>query len=312
MNIQELKTIPILSDLPEKILELIADVLEEKLYTDGAVIFNEGSEGNTFYIIKSGEIIISKKKTLALLQTGDFFGEMSLIDRRPRSATAIAKGMVNLYALSYEHFQELMQAEPETVQIFIFHLLETVVRRLRQTNRELITVYEVGQILNTTDDIKKITSQVLTRLMEEVEAAEYGLIALWNEIVQEFELTASCGYGPDDGEKLLFPLSDPVVNYLYSKQDHLQIKNWEQELSSATIKQFPFHGLSLVAAPFIMHNRCCGFIILTNKTREHAFTLDQLNMLSGISVQLSHALENLKHLAEEKAYKRLKSTTGSM
>lgn len=307
MNIQELRTIPVLSDLPEKILFLLADMLEEKLYADSAMIFNEGAEGNTFYIIKSGEIVIStKKRTLATLQSGDFFGEMSLIDQRPRSATAVAKGIVTLYALNSADFQELMQADSAAVQIFVFHLLETVIRRLRQTDRELIAVYEIGKILSTTLDLKEVASSVLVKIGEEIEPAEYGLISLWNEVTEEFELCAAVGYSAAEIAAMIFPLADPVIKALVSQRQHLYVKNWEKEYSATLAFSLPFHGRSLLASPFLMQERCRGFIILTNKNQEHAFTLDQLNMLAGISTQISIALENLKHLEEEKAFKRLK------
>lgn len=307
MNIQELRTIPLLSDLPEKILFLLADMLEEKLYADSAVIFNEGAEGNIFYIIKSGEIVIStKKRTLATLQNGDFFGEMSLIDQRPRSATALAKGVVTLYALNSADFQELMRADTAAVQIFVFHLLETVVRRLRQTDRELIAVYEIGKILTATLDLNEVTSSVLAKIKEEIEPAEYGLIALWNEVTGEFELRAATGYSSAEMAAMIFPLSDPLIDALISKRQHLYLKNWEKEYPATPNFSLPFHGRSLLASPFLMQERCRGFIILTNRNQQHAFTLDQLNMLSGISTQISIALENFRHFEEEKAFKRLK------
>ena len=68
----------------------------EKHLRSGEVLFKEGAQGDEMYLIRSGKIRIVKdlegtQKTLAVIGEGEFFGEMALLDKRPRSASAIAE-----------------------------------------------------------------------------------------------------------------------------------------------------------------------------------------------------------------------------
>ncbi|HEC79855.1 MAG TPA: cyclic nucleotide-binding domain-containing protein, partial [Firmicutes bacterium] len=80
-------------------MELGEEVFEKygKVYKNGEVICKEGDKGDSMYIIYEGAVKITKRAhdketTLAVLKEGDFFGEMAIIDREPRSASAIAEG----------------------------------------------------------------------------------------------------------------------------------------------------------------------------------------------------------------------------
>ncbi len=302
-----LKKVPIFSDLSEKILEAISVMVEEKLYTDGAVIFSEGQAGNTFYVITQGEVIISKLKVLAILQSGDFFGEMSLIDQSPRSASAIAKGKVILYTLSRNNFQELLQTNLQAAQIFIFKLLETLVRRLRQTDQELVTVYETGKIIASFFDLKKTSVMVLHKIMEATESADAGLIVVWNEFIREFEIQAQINLPPAELDLITLDSQDPLIKYLLDNKEHLLIKELNADERFNLKSSRPYYGTSIIASPLISRNIVIGFIMLINKDRTTAFSMDQVNMLSGIAAQLSQAVENIKHQEEEKSRQRLQN-----
>ena len=107
-------------------------------YRKGDVIFREGDMGDNMYIIQSGAVEISQTKdghkhVLAILESGNFFGEMALIDSRPRSATATAISRSRLLLLTRDTLMERVRQDPGVV----IHLLNTLCKRLTETNLAL-------------------------------------------------------------------------------------------------------------------------------------------------------------------------------
>ena len=128
-------------------------------YEDNEVIFEEGSIGDEFYIIESGKVEISqriggRKTAIAVLEKGDFFGEMAALTDAPRSATARAVGKVALMSFSIESLLQRMQANPQ----FTVSLLQTLINRLRSTTSTLRTLIarlyalDAGFVKNTFSD----------------------------------------------------------------------------------------------------------------------------------------------------------------
>ena len=109
----------------------------EKHLRSGEVLFKEGAAGDEMYLIRSGKIRIVKdlegtKKTLAVIGEGEFFGEMALLDKRPRSAAAIAETDAKLIIVDRNAFLSSVNKNP-----FIKYIIETLTTRLRKTNNML-------------------------------------------------------------------------------------------------------------------------------------------------------------------------------
>ncbi|MEO0292772.1 MAG: cyclic nucleotide-binding domain-containing protein [candidate division WOR-3 bacterium] len=118
----------------EKVNESIGYERELK---KGEVLFKEGDTGEEMYLIRSGKIRIvkeieGKSKTLAIIGEGEFFGEMALLDKSPRSASAIAETDVKLIIVDREAFLNSVNKNP-----FIKYIIETLTNRLRKTNNML-------------------------------------------------------------------------------------------------------------------------------------------------------------------------------
>ncbi len=108
----------------------------ERQFKDGEVIFREGDRGNSAFVIVSGQVELTKKKgrksvRLALLSAGEMFGEMGVIDKSARSATARALGPVLLDMIEKDDFVASLEKRPDVALTVIGNLAG----RLRETNR---------------------------------------------------------------------------------------------------------------------------------------------------------------------------------
>jgi len=107
-------------------------------FKKGAVLFLEGDQGEEMYIIQSGRVAIKKKvqnsdTVLAVLEKGDFFGEMAVLERMPRSATAEVVEDGDLIVINGEIFGDMIKANPEIA----VRMLRKYSIRLRDANRQL-------------------------------------------------------------------------------------------------------------------------------------------------------------------------------
>ncbi len=138
-NLREfLTSVPLFKGAPERALDVAASVIQMRTFTPETVIFQEGDSGEALYILVEGMVKLSKvdlggyEKTLALLQPPEFFGEMSLLGSKQRSATAVALNQVKTYLLFADDFNKLMQTYP-TVTL---NLTSTLAQRLRGMDDE--------------------------------------------------------------------------------------------------------------------------------------------------------------------------------
>ncbi len=99
----------------------------------GDTIFAEGDAGSLMYAVAAGEVEIrSGKKVLEVVDKGGVFGEMSLIDGSPRSATAIAKTDCQLVPIDERRFTFMAQQTP----FFALEVMRLMAARLRKANQE--------------------------------------------------------------------------------------------------------------------------------------------------------------------------------
>ncbi|HEY0514619.1 MAG TPA: cyclic nucleotide-binding domain-containing protein [Thermoanaerobaculia bacterium] len=131
--------------LSRRELITLATFSREKRFTAGASLFQEGDEGAEMYIILEGRVIISKyipgagEEALAILERGDFFGEMSLIDGEPRSADARAhSGPLTVLALDQGTVREVLAMDPHAALEFLQLLCRLVANRLREIDDKVI------------------------------------------------------------------------------------------------------------------------------------------------------------------------------
>ncbi len=126
-------------------LMTLATFSTEKRFEGGAYIFQEGDEGSEMYVVLDGRARISKfipgggEEALAILERGDFFGEMSLIDGEPRSADARAHGgPVTVLALDQPTVREVLSMDSQASLEFLQLLCRLIAHRLREIDEKVI------------------------------------------------------------------------------------------------------------------------------------------------------------------------------
>jgi len=131
--------------LSAKELRLLAAFSKEELYNREDLIFREGDEGDKLYIILDGKVRITKhipgagEEALAILEKGDFFGEMALIDNQPRSADAKAHtNGTTVLTISRQVLNEILSVDIESAHQFLSILCRILTQRLREINLKII------------------------------------------------------------------------------------------------------------------------------------------------------------------------------
>jgi len=138
----DLVRVNLFKELSPEELEPVKHLIFERSFKAGSTLFLEGMKGEVFYIVKSGQVEILKKKEneevhIATLGPGQFVGEMSIIDDEPRSATAKVSEDSLLFIVTKKCFTDIMRATPEGANKILLAMLKIVNQRLRETNRKL-------------------------------------------------------------------------------------------------------------------------------------------------------------------------------
>ena len=133
------------------------------------VLFQEGDKGEEMYIIQSGRVKISKRirgveKTLATLEKGEFFGEMAILNDKPRSASAETIEECEMLVIDRKTFDALIRGNVEIAVRFIKRLAD----RLRETNDQM-------EALMIKDNTSRLVSILAKQVREQKKSGEYSV-----------------------------------------------------------------------------------------------------------------------------------------
>lgn len=155
ISVDDLRKVPIFSGLRKEELSSFIPYFREKKVPKNSVIFSQDEEGDTFLFIVEGRVKVvimmkdGREVILSTLGKHDFFGEMSLIDGLPRSATVIALEDTSLIYLKRNDFLDKLRQHPE----MMLTLLQEMSRRIRRaderiSNLSVLSVYgRVARVL---------------------------------------------------------------------------------------------------------------------------------------------------------------------
>jgi len=145
-----LEAIPLFRQLNRTELQALRFIAQERQFTAGQEIFREGTPGDGVYFVKSGLVEISAgedgRRVFSRLGPGEVFGEMAVIEHRPRSATAVAAQATEVYFLPRGEMLTFIEHSPGLA----FTLLQHISQRLREFNqlhlRELVQAESLAAI----------------------------------------------------------------------------------------------------------------------------------------------------------------------
>jgi len=139
ISAEELRKVPLFSGLKLQEVQTLIPLFREKGFPKNSVIFSQDEAGDTFFFILNGRVKIvlfskdGREIILCTLGSNEFFGEMSLIDGLPRSATVIALENTNLIFLKRNDFIEVLKGHPE----MMLSIMKEMSRRIRKADERI-------------------------------------------------------------------------------------------------------------------------------------------------------------------------------
>lgn len=135
-KLDHLAQVPLFSALSRKELQTLGRASDEIEVDEGKVLCEEGKPGHEFFLILDGEAAVKRgKKTIARLTPGRYFGELSLLDRAPRSATVVADSPMTLLVLGQREFSGILDQLPGVAR----KLLCSMAERLRDADTKALS-----------------------------------------------------------------------------------------------------------------------------------------------------------------------------
>ena len=137
-----LKAVPFFTQLSDRELDVVRAVATEKTYPKNAVVLTEGEMGDSLYMIQSGKVKVfigdedGREIILKILGPGDFFGEMSMIDKQPRSASVTTIEASTFLVLTHTMFEKCVEDAPRIGNM----VMRILAQRVREADRKIGTL----------------------------------------------------------------------------------------------------------------------------------------------------------------------------
>jgi len=161
------------SALGNEAIAQIAALCTSRSLADGETLFVKGDPGDALYGVRRGQIVIAttlssgRQLTLNILGPGDVFGEIALLDGRPRSADAVASGQVELFTIRRSDFQNLLKQQPDITT----KIIELLCERLRLSSERL----EEASLLSLKSRLAKRLLKLADDFGEDIEITQEEL-----------------------------------------------------------------------------------------------------------------------------------------
>ena len=139
-EIDFLRTVPVFDLLSNREKRKIHALLHVRKFSKDEIVFRQGDPGVGLYIVREGKCEVYSEypdltcKKIAAMDTGDFFGEISLLNDSPRSATVVSTTETTLLGLFRHDLLELMKSDPRLGLHLVYRLSQIVAERLRIYN----------------------------------------------------------------------------------------------------------------------------------------------------------------------------------
>jgi diguanylate cyclase (GGDEF)-like protein len=227
-----LQTIEILSELDRDELRLLHGLMKTVQIEKESTLFQEGEDGDELFIVLSGSVSITVKTPdgqvlpIAVITGGNFFGEMSIFEQAPRSATCRTQENSILLSLSGRDFYAFLQEHPETTLKVMHKMLTITSQRLQETSAflsEMVTWGEEARRRAVTDEMtglynRRFLDDALEERFEEARRQRRALSLVMVDLDYFGELNKE--YGQEVGDRVILAVV-PVFRSLFGARDIL-------------------------------------------------------------------------------------------
>jgi len=310
MNPEELKQIAVLRTMDDDVLAGLAAAVEEKDYADRQTVFAEGDPGDSMYFIVRGCIRIEKRaqaasavhKTLAVLEASDYFGEMALLDQKPRSASAVAAGGATILRLSKAAFDQMQGRSSVAGMSLLFSMIRTSSERIRRLSAQVVVYDEVGKAIGESRDLQTLLDVILQQLAS-ASAADWGLLLLRSQFSDLLELRSRINLALSSEQAEAVTKGQGFLGPVLQKPGDQLVASLHDEEPFKSCARLGFETASLLMSPITVEGQFLGLIVLGGNERGQ-FDLNALNLVRGVARQAAQAILNARHREEEAARSR--------
>lgn len=306
-------------DVDDELFARILPRLRERHYRAGGVILEDNTDGDELFLLVEGRVRIIKRtksgdeNLLALLHAGDFFGELELIDARPRSARVIAVEDCVVYSLRKADFDELVDQS----HAFAKRLMQVMSIRLRALNNHFVkelegfirksgaemeklgTLIEASKALNSTLDLGRLLEIILDTALKAV-GGDRGTVYLVDRGRQELWSVILKG---NQQVTIRLPFGRGIAGYVAASGDTLNIPDayLDPRFNADVDRQTGYRTRTILCMPMKdKSGEIIGVFQLLNK-RDGAFTGEDENFIAALSTHAALAIENARLYEQEKA-----------
>lgn len=180
VNPDTLRTIPLFELLDDEETKALAEQLEQKTFWAGKMIFQKGDPGNAMFVVQTGSVELFIKDgvgdqvTVTKVYAGEIFGEFSLLDNEPRSASAKALENTEVLVVDRHDLEMLFKGHPHAA----LDLMAVLSRRVRQTDilvSERVVARNVNEEMGLPTNFGERLSDVLTRVAGDIRFVYFNL-----------------------------------------------------------------------------------------------------------------------------------------
>jgi len=218
-NIELLKTVSLFWDLNKIELGHISDKMVSKKFQNGNLIFLEESEGKNLFFVVEGSVKVTRlskdgrEVILAMLNAGDFFGEMSLLDGEARSANVIALEETEVLSLKRDDFLVVLHDYPKIA----IQLLKEMTSRLRKSDRQIVSL--------SLSDAEKRIALCIVRFADEQGVIKNGQVTIPKIPIQQ-DIANMAGTSRETVSRAMSLLTEE--KYIERNSKELKILNYKK------------------------------------------------------------------------------------
>lgn len=305
-----LSQLPLFLNLQDDELLALEQLAKELKVNEHEFLFHAGEGRNFLYIVLEGRIKVydpaESDESIAVIEKGHPLSEEAIMDVpgvHSKSAQALTPSTV--LAVPSSAFNGFMTQHPRGAAQILKNIAEMLARRLKSSNRRIITIYRIGKLLSDVSLRKNPTllaEKILATILLAIKATK-GVIIIFNKNTRKYEAPALYGYAAKDMPAVVALLGgSPQFRAILDGKKTVCVTG-EKNIVDQKLELLATH--SLIVAPMV-NDETFGAIILGDKKDPLGFSTRNETLLSIISKEISLALAEAHVRQERQAEQDLK------